>query len=95
MDAATCDRCGKVLLADPVRYVARIELFAAYDPPEVTARDLERDLEAEMRELIKQVEESGASAEELERSVYEELRLDLCDECRWEFAADPFGREKA
>jgi hypothetical protein len=94
MDAATCDRCGRDLLAAPVRYVARIELFAAYDPPEVTAADLGRDLEAEMRELLNRIAEDRRSGEEIEKDVYEELRLDLCAECRREFARDPFGRAR-
>ena len=35
-----------------MRYVARLEIVAAYDPPELMRGDLARDHEAEMRRLV-------------------------------------------
>ena len=38
-----CDLCGKTLLPDEdVRYIVRIEVFAAADPLELTEEDLKR-----------------------------------------------------
>ena len=31
-----CDRCGKAILKDELRYVAKVEVYAAYDPLEIT-----------------------------------------------------------
>ena len=52
MDHLTCDICGKALLTDEsVRYQARIQVFAAYDPLEITPDDLTRDAQADDMEV--------------------------------------------
>lgn len=78
----TCDRCGKALLVDePLRYVVKVEVYAAYDPLEVTRREIEgRDLSGEIRSLLREIE--ARDAKELEREVYERRDLDLCPACR-------------
>jgi len=88
MNAETCDICGKVLLADEdVRYVARIEVFAAYDPMELTAADVARDRTAEIAALLRQIE--GLTQEEMENRVYRRFVFDLCPACQKEYLADP------
>ncbi len=91
MEGMTCDMCGKVLLGEgeSVRYVARVELFAAYDPLELTQKDLDRDLSAEIRHLLRQVEDADPRA--LEEDVYKEFRFDLCPTCHKKVLADPLG----
>ncbi len=90
-DGISCDRCGKGLLVDePVRYEVNVEVKAAYDPMEITAADLARDLEAEMRTLIRSLEERPAA--ELEREIYFRGRYDLCGRCQKEFLSDPLFR---
>ena len=85
-----CDRCGKTLLLDEdVRYKVRIQVYAAYDPMELTADDLETDHRAEMRRLLKQLE--GQDPDEVQDTVYRELDFDLCPACRRAFLADPLG----
>ena len=84
MHGLSCDRCGKSLLVgEAVRYLARVEVVAAYDPPELVAEDLERDFDREIRRLVKAME--GRSARELEEEVAVVRRFDLCVACRGAF----------
>ncbi len=93
MHGLSCDRCGKSLLVDEdVRYLARIEVVAAYDPPELTRQDLERDFDAEIRRLVRALEEGDAR--EMTEQVAAFRRFDLCPPCRREFLeALPQGPE--
>ena len=52
----TCDLCGKTLLADEdTRYVVKIEVYAAYDPMEITGDDLREDRSDEMQGLLEEM----------------------------------------
>jgi hypothetical protein len=87
----TCDLCGKALLADEeTRYIAKIEVYAAYDPMEITGDDLEKDHEDEMQSLLDEM--ADMDAEELEGQVYQSFRFDLCPKCRAAFVRDPLGK---
>jgi len=91
MDRLTCDLCGKPLLGDePVRYEARIQVYAAYDPLELTPADLTRDHRAEIRALLASMRD--ADPQELEDSVYKELCFDLCMACQRRYLRDPLPR---
>ncbi len=91
MVVLTCDMCGKVLLADEdVRYVVRVEVYAAYDPMEITSADLAKDHGAEIRRLLEQAAEKDA--EELEAEVYKQFRFDLCPSCQRNYVRDPLLR---
>ncbi len=84
MDGITCDSCGKSLLVDEdVRYVADIVVYAAYDPMELTSRDLESDVLSKIRSVLKQME--GRDTTELEEEVVAARRLNLCPSCRKSF----------
>jgi len=84
----TCDLCGKALLADEdTRYIAKIEVYAAYDPMEIAGDDLEKDHEDEMQSLLDEM--ADMDAEELEGQVYQSFRFDLCPKCRAAFVKDP------
>ena len=90
MDGLVCDACGSsLLLDDDVRYVLRMEGFAAYDPLEITRQDLERDLESEMRALMASMEK--LSAEEAQDQVHRTFRFDLCPRCWMRFVRDPLA----
>ncbi len=87
----TCDMCGKPLLADEdVRYVVKVEAYAAYDPMEVTEDQLDEDPLSEMSEIIEQMEEMDP--EELEDQVYKSFRFDLCPACHRRYLRDPLFR---
>lgn len=84
MHGLSCDRCGKSLLVDEeTRYLARVEVVAAWDPPELTRADLERDFDAEIRRLVRAME--GRGAREMEEEVAAVRRFDLCPPCRAAF----------
>lgn len=90
----SCDLCGKELLVEEdLRYVVKIEVYAAYDPLEITEEDLEEDHMEEISQLIKQMDDMDE--QELEDQVYKNFRFDLCPECHKKFLKDPLGREAA
>ena len=81
MHGLSCDRCAKSLLIDEeVRYLARVEVVAAYDPPELMRADLERDFDAEIRRLVRAME--AGDAKEMTEQVAVIRRFDLCPPCR-------------
>jgi hypothetical protein len=92
VDGITCDMCGKSLLVDEeVRYVADVRVYAAYDPMELTTRDLEaRDVRAEIERTLETLE--GVGEIEAQEEVYATRRLDLCPSCRKLFLDDPLAR---
>ena len=94
MDRLTCDRCGgPLLVGEPVRYEARIQVYAAYDPLELTPDDLAGDHRAHMRALLAQM--ADMDPEELEDGVYKEWRFDLCMACQRRVLLDPLPRGPA
>jgi len=81
MHGLSCDRCGKSLLVEEdVRYLLRMEIVAAWDPPELVREDLEKDFDAEIRRLVRSME--GRDARDLEEEVAAVRRFDLCPPCR-------------
>jgi len=87
----TCDRCGKTLLLDEnVRYKVRIEVYAAYDPMELSQDDLGRDHRKEIQALLEKLKD--LDPEEAQDSVYRRLEFDLCMECQREYLRNPLGK---
>ena len=84
-----CDRCGRAIEKKALRYVAKIQVFAAYDPLEITFEDLTRDHSAEIDALLEQCE--GMTEDELMRDVYVEFHFDLCRECQKAYVAEPLA----
>ena len=91
MSGFVCDRCGKPLLVDEdVRYILKMELFAAYDPMELTGEDLSKDRRREMAELIEKMKRMDADA--LQDAVYRETSFDLCPPCQRAVLKNPLGK---
>jgi hypothetical protein len=89
-DGFVCDGCGATLLLDSdVRYVVDVRGYAAYDPMEITADDLERDFRADMNKLIDELSQQDAKS--AEEDVHKEMRLDLCPICWKRFVRDPLA----
>jgi hypothetical protein len=85
----SCDLCGKSLVPGAnSRYVVKMEVFAAFDPTELTENDLDADHLEEISELI--ADENG---EATPSPALKNLRYDLCQSCHQKFLADPLGRE--
>jgi predicted PP-loop superfamily ATPase len=90
MEHLYCDMCGKPLLLDEdVRFEVKIEVYAAYDPMEITEEDLEEDFEEEIHELIEEMRDMDE--EELEEGVYKSFKFDLCGACHKVYLKDPLG----
>ena len=88
MDHLTCDLCGKPLLAEePVRYEVRIQVYAAYDPLELTPDDLSQDRRAEIRALLEKLQH--LDPQEVEDSVFKEFLFDLCMACQRRYLRNP------
>ena len=88
----TCDLCGKAMHRDEdVRHVVKIEVYAAYDPLEITEEDLDQDHMEEIGQILSQMEDMDPH--ELEDEVYKGFRFDLCSSCHKKFLKDPLGRE--
>jgi hypothetical protein len=85
-----CDRCGRPIFKGELRYVAKIEVFAAPDAGEITIADLLTDQTGEIDRLLAACEE--LNEEELMRDVHVEQKFDLCRPCQQVFVARPFAR---
>ena len=86
----TCDCCRQKLDPnDDLRYVVKIEVYASLDPMDDGLND-DRDHLQEIQEIIERLED--AENEEIGDDVYQQIRLDLCSECRKNFLRRPFGR---
>ncbi len=84
-----CDRCGRPIEKGQLRYTAKIEVFAAADPLEITLDDLLRDTRREMNEALEECE--SLTEEELMRDVYVQFQFDLCRSCQKSYVTDPMS----
>jgi hypothetical protein len=89
----SCDCCKRVLDPDDLRYVVKMEVYAAFDPSAMDELDDDRDHLQEIQEILQRCED--ASDPQIGNDVYEQLRFDLCTECRKKFIKNPLGREPA
>ncbi len=90
----SCDLCKRDL--DPkedLRFVVKLEIYAAFDPMESEEDADDRDHLQELQEILERVE--GAEDPEIGDDVYQQLRFDLCPECRQRFLKNPLGRDLA
>lgn len=88
----SCDICKRDI--DPeedLRYVVKIEIYAAFDPMAIEEDD--RDSLQEIRDILERSED--AESDQIGDDVYQQLRFDLCPECRKRFLKNPLGRESA
>lgn len=86
----TCDLCKRDI--DPeanLRYVVKMEIFAAFDPMALDEDD--RDHLQELQDILERAED--LESDQIGDDVYQQLRFDLCPECRKRFLRNPLGRE--
>jgi hypothetical protein len=87
--------CGREL--DPredLRYVVRMEVYAAFDPMVAEEEDPnDRDHLEEIQEILERMRDSDDP--QIGDDVYQQMRFDLCPECRKRFVANPLAREAA
>jgi hypothetical protein len=90
----SCDLCRRELdPQDDLRYVVKIEIYAAFDPAAASGEDDDRDHLEEIQDVLERLEDSDCS--DVGDDVYQQLRFDLCPECRKKFVKNPLGRETA
>lgn len=87
MPIRLCDRCGQPIEEGALRYTAKIQVYAAYDPLEITFDDLKRDYSDEIKRILVQCQD--LSEEELMRDVFVEFQFDLCRPCQRAYIKDP------
>jgi len=86
----SCDLCRRDL--DPqhdLRYVVKMEVFAAMDT--VANEDNDNDHLQEIQDILERLDD--ADDDLIGEEVCQQLRFDLCPECRRKFAKNPLGRE--
>jgi hypothetical protein len=84
-----CDRCGRPLEAGALRYIAKVQVFAASDPLMITEEDLVRDQTEEIDRLLAVCE--GLTEDELMRDVYVDFQFDLCPICQRAYVENPLA----
>jgi len=88
----SCDLCKRPIDAeDDLRYVVKLEVYAAMDPVDADRKDDDRDHLQEMQEILARMED--AEDDQIGEDVYQQMRFDLCPECRKKFLRNPLGRE--
>jgi hypothetical protein len=87
----SCDCCKRALDAEDLRYVVKMEVYAAFDPTAMDEREDDRDHLQEIQEILQRTED--ATDPQISHDVYEQLRFDLCTECRKKFIKNPLGRD--
>jgi hypothetical protein len=70
-----------------------MEVFAACDPMAGGADADDRDHLDEIQDILERLED--AEDDQIGEDVYQQLRFDLCPECRKKFVKNPLGRETA
>ena len=94
MISYSCDLCKRNL--DPehdLRYVVKIDISAAFDPVAPDEEEGDRDHLEEIQDILERLED--AESDQIGEDVHQQLRFDLCPECRRRFVKNPLGREVA
>ena len=90
----SCDVCKRDLDPDEdLRYVVKMEVYAAFDPMAVDEEDEDRNHLQEIQDILERLEDS--QNDQIGDEVYQQLRFDLCPNCRKKFVKNPLGREVA
>jgi hypothetical protein len=85
----SCDLCKRPLdPQDDLRYVVKVEVYAALDPVEM---DDDTDNLQEIHEILERMDD--LANDQIGDDVYQQLRFDLCPECRKKFLKNPLGRK--
>ena len=85
----SCDLCGCQLIDR--RFIAKVEIYPAFDPEEFDEEDLDADHLQDISETLEEMEITGQS--ELENLEPKNFRFDLCSHCHKRFLDDPLGRD--
>ena len=90
----SCDLCKRPLdPQDDLRYVVKLEVYAAFDPMEVEDSDTDNDNLQNLSALLARLDD--ARSPDVGEAVYQQLRFDLCPECRKRILKNTLGRKPA
>ena len=87
----SCDCCKRELDPEDLRYVVKMEVYAAFDPSATDEAADDRDHLQEIQEILQRSDE--VVNDQIASDVYEQLRFDLCPECHRRFLKNPLDRE--
>ena len=88
----SCDLCKRELSPESdLRYVVKMEVYAALDPALTEEADDDRDHLQEIQDILERLDD--AENDQIGDDVYQQMRFDLCPQCRRKFAKNPLGRE--
>ena len=87
MPTRLCDRCGQIIDEGALRYIAKIQVYAAYDPLNVDFEDATRDHTNDIKKILKRCE--GMTEEKLMQDVYVDFQFDLCRACQRSYIKEP------
>jgi hypothetical protein len=76
-----------------MRYVVKLEVYAAFDPLTVADTDDDCDHLQDLNDILESLDD--ARSEAIGDDVYQQLRFDLCPECRRRFLKNPLGKKAA
>jgi hypothetical protein len=86
----SCDLCKRDLDSQTdLRYVVKVEIFAAMDA--ASCDDDDNDHLQEIQDVIESIDD--AADDQIAEEVCQQLRFDLCPECRRKFLKNPLGRD--
>ena len=87
----SCDRCQRLIGADELRFIVRIEMQAAVEPP---ADSSVTHSQSQLHELHEILESLGPQDfEELGLQALSLRQFDLCRECHADYLMDPIGKD--
>ena len=88
----SCDLCKCPIDAKrDLRYVVKMEVYAAMDNTAEDELDDDRDYLLEIQDILQRMEDG--QCDQISDDVYHAMRFDLCTECRQRFVKQPLGRE--
>lgn len=79
-----CDGCGRQLQKEKLRYISKVEIYAA-PRYEFTEDELKQDYYKELKRVYEEIK--NTDPKKLEEEVYVKYELDLCKKCRDKFTA--------
>lgn len=86
----SCDLCKRDLDSEQdLRYVVKMEIFAAMN---TCKEDDDNDPLEDIEDLIER--QADAACESIGEEICQQLRFDLCPDCRDKFVKHPLGREQ-
>ena len=85
-----CAVCGSTLAGPGETFIVDIRGYASPEVPDLSADELEKDLEETMNRLLERVQHAGPEElEEMEAEVYFSCSFVLCRECYRRYIAHP------